>query len=165
MCLVAIVIAAIKLYMIVFSCLLSLAIQESEVIVQQVLDELGISLDHELSEITPGLEKPHIQQHGQAQVLAHSLPLSHTHTHTYSLSLFLTHTPSPSLIHTTIFSHIHTLSLIHSHGSFSLSLIHTSHGPLSLLQKKAVASSGGPAGSDTDDLQARLDQLRRGDDD
>ena len=33
-------------------------------------------------------------------------------------------------------------------------------------QKKAVASGGGgAAGSDTDDLQARLDQLRRGDDD
>lgn len=38
--------------------------QETEVIVSQVLDELGISLDHELSEITPGLEKPHIQQAG-----------------------------------------------------------------------------------------------------
>jgi charged multivesicular body protein 2A len=72
--------------------------EESEVIVQQVLDELGISLDHELSDITPGLEKPHIQQ--------------------------------------------------------------------SQAQKKAVASGGGgAAGSDTDDLQARLDQLRRGDDD
>ena len=33
-------------------------------IVSQVLDELGISLDHELSDITPGLEKPHIQQTG-----------------------------------------------------------------------------------------------------
>ena len=34
------------------------------------------------------------------------------------------------------------------------------------LQKKAVASGGGgAAGGDTDDLQARLDQLRRGDDD
>ena len=30
-------------------------------IVSQVLDELGISLDQELSEITPGLERPHIQ--------------------------------------------------------------------------------------------------------
>ena len=29
-------------------------------IVSQVLDELGISLDHELSEITPGLDKPHV---------------------------------------------------------------------------------------------------------
>ena len=29
-------------------------------IVNQVLDELGISLDHELGDITPGLEKPHI---------------------------------------------------------------------------------------------------------
>lgn len=29
-------------------------------IVSQVLDELGISLDHELAEITPGLDKPHI---------------------------------------------------------------------------------------------------------
>ena len=30
-------------------------------IVSQVLDELGISLDQELSEITPGLDRPHIQ--------------------------------------------------------------------------------------------------------
>ena len=30
-------------------------------IVSQVLDELGISLDHELADITPGLEKPVIQ--------------------------------------------------------------------------------------------------------
>lgn len=71
--------------------------EESEVIVQQVLDELGISLDHELSDITPGLEKPHIQQTQQ--------------------------------------------------------------------QKKAVASEGGARSDATDDLQARLDQLRRGDDD
>lgn len=28
----------------------------------QVLDELGISLDHELSDITPGLDKPHVSQ-------------------------------------------------------------------------------------------------------
>ena len=35
-------------------------IQETDVIVNQVLDELGISLDHELGDITPGLEKPHI---------------------------------------------------------------------------------------------------------
>lgn len=66
--------------------------EESEVIVNQVLDELGISLDHELSEVTPGLDKPHITQVGK---------------------------------------------------------------------KQAVAA----AGADTDDLQARLDQLRRGDDD
>lgn len=66
--------------------------EESEVIVNQVLDELGISLDHELSEVVPGLEKPHITQVGK---------------------------------------------------------------------KQAVAA----AGADTDDLQARLDQLRRGDDD
>ena len=31
----------------------------------QVLDELGISLDHELSDITPGLEKPHVASTGQ----------------------------------------------------------------------------------------------------
>lgn len=31
-------------------------------IVNQVLDELGISLDHELSDIIPGLDKPHIAQ-------------------------------------------------------------------------------------------------------
>lgn len=30
-------------------------------IVSQVLDELGITLDHELADITPGLEKPRIQ--------------------------------------------------------------------------------------------------------
>ena len=30
-------------------------------IVSQVLDELGISLDHELADITPGLEKPVVQ--------------------------------------------------------------------------------------------------------
>lgn len=35
--------------------------EETDVIVSQVLDELGISLDQELSEITPGLERPHIQ--------------------------------------------------------------------------------------------------------
>ncbi len=35
--------------------------QETDVIVSQVLDELGISLDQELSQITPGLDKPHIQ--------------------------------------------------------------------------------------------------------
>ena len=34
-------------------------------IVSQVLDELGISLDHELSDITPGLEKPHVASTGQ----------------------------------------------------------------------------------------------------
>ncbi|XP_003384449.1 PREDICTED: charged multivesicular body protein 2a-like [Amphimedon queenslandica] len=34
--------------------------EETEVIVSQVLDELGISLDQELSGITPGLERPHI---------------------------------------------------------------------------------------------------------
>ena len=66
--------------------------EETDVIVNQVLDELGISLDHELGDITPGLEKPHIA---------------------------------------------------------------SSNAP-----KKAVA-----AGGDTDDLQARLDNLRRGDDD
>lgn len=32
------------------------------------------------------------------------------------------------------------------------------------LQKKAVAAAAGPAGGDTDDLQARLDSLRRDDD-
>ena len=32
-------------------------------------------------------------------------------------------------------------------------------------QKKAVATGGGAVGNDTEDLQARLDQLRRGDDD
>ncbi|KAL5469528.1 hypothetical protein EMCRGX_G030793 [Ephydatia muelleri] len=68
--------------------------EESDVIVSQVLDELGISLDHELAEITPGLDKPRI----------------------------------------------------------------TSNAPA----KKAVAA--GPAGGDTDDLQARLDSLRRDDD-
>lgn len=36
--------------------------QETDVIVNQVLDELGISLDHELSDIIPGLDKPHIAQ-------------------------------------------------------------------------------------------------------
>ena len=36
-------------------------------IVNQVLDELGISLDHELSEVTPGLEKPHITQVGKVK--------------------------------------------------------------------------------------------------
>lgn len=66
--------------------------EETDVIVNQVLDELGISLDHELSDIIPGLDKPHV----------------------------------------------------------------TSTGP-----KKAVAA----VGAETDDLQARLDQLRRGDDD
>lgn len=69
--------------------------EETEVIVSQVLDELGISLDHELSDITPGLEKPHVAQ--------------------------------------------------------------------AAAPKKAVAA--GPPGANTDDLQARLDQLRRGDDD
>lgn len=38
-------------------------------IVNQVLDELGISLDHELSEVTPGLEKPHISQVGKVKGL------------------------------------------------------------------------------------------------
>ncbi len=33
-------------------------------IVNQVLDELGISLDHELSDITPGLDKPHVMSSG-----------------------------------------------------------------------------------------------------
>ncbi len=36
--------------------------QETDVIVSQVLDELGISLDQELSGITPGLDRPRIQQ-------------------------------------------------------------------------------------------------------
>jgi len=36
--------------------------EETDVIVNQVLDELGISLDHELGDITPGLEKPHVAQ-------------------------------------------------------------------------------------------------------
>ena len=31
-------------------------------IVSQVLDELGISLDQELSGITPGLDRPHVEQ-------------------------------------------------------------------------------------------------------
>ena len=35
----------------------------------QVLDELGISLDHELSDITPGLERPVI--HSNAPVSRH----------------------------------------------------------------------------------------------
>ncbi|XP_064387470.1 charged multivesicular body protein 2a-like [Halichondria panicea] len=69
--------------------------EETDVIVSQVLDELGISLDQELSGITPGLDRPRIQQ---------------------------------------------------STGG----------------GKKAVAA--GPSAGD-DDLQARLDQLRRGDDD
>ncbi len=30
----------------------------------QVLDELGISLDHELSDITPGLDRPHVMSSG-----------------------------------------------------------------------------------------------------
>ena len=34
----------------------------------QVLDELGISLDHELSDIIPGLEKPHVAQAAQVCV-------------------------------------------------------------------------------------------------
>ena len=38
-------------------------------IVNQVLDELGISLDHELSEVTPGLDKPHITQVGKVKGL------------------------------------------------------------------------------------------------
>lgn len=67
--------------------------EETEIIVNQVLDELGISLDHELSDITPGLDRPHVAQAASS--------------------------------------------------------------------KKAVAA--GP-GADTDDLQARLDQLRRDDD-
>ncbi len=33
-------------------------------IVNQVLDELGISLDHELSDITPGLDRPHVMNAG-----------------------------------------------------------------------------------------------------
>ncbi len=36
--------------------------QETDVIVSQVLDELGISLDQELSGITPGLDRPRIQE-------------------------------------------------------------------------------------------------------
>jgi charged multivesicular body protein 2A len=67
-------------------------LQETDVIVNQVLDELGISLDQELSGIIPGLDKPHIQQ---------------------------------------------------------------------TTNKKQLA----PAGAETDDLQARLDNLRRGGDD
>lgn len=73
--------------------------EETEVIVSQVLDELGISLDHELSDITPGLEKPHLASTGQKKAVA------------------------------------------------------------------ATGGGGGGVGSATDDLQARLDQLRRGDDD
>ena len=41
-------------------------------IVSQVLDELGISLDHELAEITPGLDKPRITSNAPA-VRSHSL--------------------------------------------------------------------------------------------
>ena len=65
----------------------------------QVLDELGISLDHELSEVTPGLEKPHITQVGK--VRGHPpcellyLPEENNYYHCYiicfSLSLSLTH--------------------------------------------------------------------------
>ena len=44
--------------------LLNFHLQETDVIVSQVLDELGISLDHELSEITPGLDKPHVMNAG-----------------------------------------------------------------------------------------------------
>ena len=36
--------------------------EETEAIVGQVLDELGISLDLELSNITPGLDRPKISQ-------------------------------------------------------------------------------------------------------
>ena len=89
--------------------------QETEIIVSQVLDELGISLDHELSDITPGLDKPHVAQS--------SAPVSHT-----------------------------------------LCICGHCDRDILILQKKAVAAAG-PAGSNTDDLQARLDQLRRGDDD
>ena len=55
-----------------------LFVQETEVIVSQVLDELGISLDHELSEITPGLDKPHVLQGGAP------VRCTHMHTHTSS---------------------------------------------------------------------------------
>lgn len=34
--------------------------EESDAIVQQVLDEMGISLDAELSDVTPGLDRPHM---------------------------------------------------------------------------------------------------------
>ena len=37
-------------------------------IVNQVLDELGISLDHELADITPGLDKPHIAESSGVKV-------------------------------------------------------------------------------------------------
>jgi hypothetical protein len=38
--------------------------------VSQVLDELGISLDHELSEITPGLDRPHVSTQAAPPVSA-----------------------------------------------------------------------------------------------
>ena len=40
-------------------------------IVNQVLDELGISLDHELADITPGLDKFHVAQTGQVSTQSH----------------------------------------------------------------------------------------------
>ena len=38
-------------------------------IVNQVLDELGISLDHELSDIIPGLDKPHVTSTGPVSAI------------------------------------------------------------------------------------------------
>ena len=56
-------------------------------------------------------------------------------------------------------SHTHTLT-----NNYLLLTLLYSHMHSAPLQKKAVAA-GPAAGGDTDDLQARLDQLRRGDDD
>ena len=44
-------------------------------IVSQVLDELGISLDQELSGITPGLERPHISADTVSDLLILFSPL------------------------------------------------------------------------------------------
>ena len=113
-------------------------------IVNQVLDELGISLDHELSEVVPGLEKPHITQVGKVKGLSSTIQCVEVLVW-----------PSSSFI---CWLWLSVMQLVYrraiSCGSLSLSL------SLSF-QKQAVAA----AGADTDDLQARLDQLRRGDDD
>lgn len=93
-------------------------------IVSQVLDELGISLDQELSGITPGLERPHISTDTVSDLLILFSPL------------FLSLSPLLPLLLLTLL-----LSLFFQ------------------TKKKAVA------GAETDDLQARLDDLRRGDDD
>jgi len=79
------------------------------VIVNQVLDELGISLDHELADITPGLDKPHVMQSGSVRA--------------YLYQYFSTSISLPVFLYQYLSTSIYLLVFLYSYLSASISLL------------------------------------------